>query len=159
MSTTKKIYNFLEEPRGAIYQELLKYGLRICNEFILVVRPTLPLERNGKEILEQLTPFLREELHLQSWPGTTLLKGYARVHFYKLTPQSTAFLLNSANFLFDWCQPRLPEDLCLIRDDKSPWLVSVSHEKDSYLHLSKNELDHLLSTVPLLKELISPQAT
>lgn len=154
MSNTEKMYSFVAEPKGPAYKELIKYSLGTCNEFILVVRPTLLLEDDG-EVLKQLLPFFIKKLQLQSWPGTTLLKGSAWVYFYKLTPHSAKVLLNSVNSLFDWSQPQLPEDLSLMREDGSPWLVSISHERDSYLYLSEDEFEKLLFDVPLLRELVN----
>jgi hypothetical protein len=53
--------------------------------------------------------------------------------------------------LYEWRQPNYPEDLCLLRQDRSPWLVSIAHENDSYLCLSSGkEKEDIIINVPEL---------
>jgi len=55
---------------------------------------------------------------------------------------------SAAHNLFQWQQPALPEDLCLLRADGSPWLTTISHERDAYLSLTDPELDQLSRRCP-----------
>ena len=49
-----------------------------------------------------------------------------------------------------WRQPDLPEDLCLLRADGSPWLATIAHEADGFLLLSEAEREDLNTRVPAL---------
>jgi len=59
-------------------------------------------------------------------------------------------LTKSASGLYDWVQPSLPEDLCLLRPDETPWLVTISHERDAYLVLDAKEHVELVREIPEL---------
>jgi hypothetical protein len=63
-------------------------------------------------------------------------------------------LKKATNALYGWVQPELPEDLCLLRDEKEAWLVSIAHERDSYLCLSEDERSRLLDALPQLAALL-----
>jgi hypothetical protein len=58
---------------------------------------------------------------------TTELSSYA------LTEECGAVISVLAECLYAWMQPALPEDLCLVREDGDPWLVSIAHEREGYL--------------------------
>ncbi|MCL6592265.1 MAG: hypothetical protein K6U80_20260 [Firmicutes bacterium] len=51
----------------------------------------------------------------------------------------------------DWKQPKLPEDLCLLRDNGTPWLISIAHENDMYLEISIEEKEALINNIPDIK--------
>jgi len=71
---------------------------------------------------------------------------------YTLLPNATAWsvIAASAQGLYDWQHPRLPEDLCFLRRDGSPWLGTVAHERDAFLDVDDSELVELLAAVPQL---------
>jgi hypothetical protein len=54
----------------------------------------------------------------------------------------------AADGLFDWVEPRLPEDPCLLREDGTAWLTTIAHERDAYFTLTPEERDQLLREVP-----------
>lgn len=141
----------LEEPKGAEYKALLRALSRFCQYALLVVRPNIPLSSYGQQTLQELEQDIVLRSSRQEWPGTRLLGGSATVYLVRLTNASLETLCSRASRLYDWIQPRLPEDLCLMRDESEPMLVTISHEKDAYLLLSEDEQQELLSAVPNLR--------
>lgn len=153
----RKMLTLIEEAKDGFYQQLIAYGSQHCSEVILVVRPSVQLDNSGMKFLDFISPYLKEKAQSQDWPGTHLINGYAWVYHYYLTPELTQVLLRSTNNLYAWLQPKLPEDLCLIRSDQDPWLVTISHEQDSYLYLSESELNELLSKMPLIRTILQSE--
>lgn len=147
------IWNLAEEPTGEVLHQLLEYALTQCKQFLLVTQET-ELKESGIQVLKNLEPFLLQKSEESQWPGTLLCgegAGGATVYQYKYCPESAAIIKGVARGLYDWLGPDLPEDLCLMRSDGSPWLVTISHEKDAYLELSVEEKDDLIAKVPGLK--------
>ena len=70
---------------------------------------------------------------------------------YDFVDGSADILVKAADGLFDWLEPRLPEDLCLLRSDGSPWLVTITHERDAYFVMSREEGLLLTSHIPSLR--------
>ncbi len=144
------MYNISNEPIGEAYRNLMDFSLGYCESFQLVIRDANLLCQTAKYALIQLEPFLLDRsVGTTKWHGTELLYGTdATVNRYNLTPDSVRFLKNATDRLYGWIQPVLPEDLCLIRPNGDPWLVSISHEKDSYLLLTAIEKDCLCEVIP-----------
>ncbi len=145
--------NFVREPRGRLYRGLLNFALEVCETALLVVGKRMPLGSKGQVVLSQLEPFLRCKAESSEWPGTQLLfGGTAWVFQYDFTPECAEILKRAASGL--GLQPKLPEDLCLLRADGQPWLVSMAHERDGYLDLTPDEKAHLFEVFPRLKALV-----
>lgn len=53
-------------------------------------------------------------------------------------------LKGCAQSVFEWLQPALPEDLCLLRDNGAPLLTTIAHEKLALLELSASDRASLL---------------
>jgi hypothetical protein len=47
--------------------------------------------------------------------------------------------------LYGWQFPHLPDDLCFYKTDGEVLLVTIAHERDSYLQLEESERDEVLS--------------
>ena len=151
----RKAIDLSQEPRGAVYRRLLDHARSGCEYALLVVREEdWPPGGSSATAIEALSPFLVSSEKRSEWPGTVLIAGTATVFNYKLTDDSVGVLKREAEGLYDWSAPELPEDLCLLRADLSPWLVSIAHERDGYLQLSDDELVELLRSAPDLGDLI-----
>jgi len=148
--------NFVREPRGGLYQGLLDFALEVCETALLVVRDMKPLSLGdkGQAVLSQLEPFLKRKIVSSEWPGTIAFGWTAWVFYYTLTPESVEILKQSATGLYSWMQPDLPEDLCLLRGDGRPWLVSIADERDGYLDLTQDEKARLFEALPALETLV-----
>jgi len=144
--------NFIKEPRGRIYRGLLDFALGKCETALLVLGPFLTAR--GQTVLAQLEPFLKQKAESSEWPGTQLLGGTAWVLRYHFTSECAEILKRAVSGLYRWLQPDFPEDLCLLRTDGRPWLVSIAHERDGYLDLTSEEKTHLFEAFPRLKALV-----
>ena len=142
-------YNLVKEPSGKEYSGLLDYAIRDCEYFLLITaRENKQLYPAGLSVLDRLSPFLYKKEMRSKWPGTSLLKNKVPVYTYYFVPESAAIIKNSAKSLYQWQRPNLPDDLCLLRTDESPWLVTIAHEQDGFLLLSENEISCLLKALP-----------
>lgn len=146
-----KQYTLLKEPQGAEYSGLLRTLSRFCQYALLVVRSTVPLSSYGRETLHELEQDIVIQEARQEWPGTRLYSGCATVYLIRLTRSALETLCSKAHRLYEWEQPLLPEDLCLMRDEVEPMLVSISHERDAYLLLSEDERREIISALPSLR--------
>jgi len=144
----KSVYNLQIEPSNQDYEDLLDYASVDCRYALVVIRDTIRLSLYGQEILEKLSKHLYKNQQTDQWPGTKLLNRQARVLEYHYVPEVVEIFKTNASKLFQWLQPDLPEDLCLLREDETPWLATITHEKDAYFVLSEKEKDNLFSTLP-----------
>jgi hypothetical protein len=150
VTTTRRLtYDIVNEPRGAVYGALLGCAAVACTSGLLVVRQPDELDLDGREVLNGLQPWMTEVQHSSTWPGTTLSEGdTAHLYYFRYGRPVVDFLRMYSNGLYDWVAPRLPEDLCLFRDDRSLWLATIAHEHDAYFELARDEHDELLARVP-----------
>lgn len=148
------IFTFTEEPSGQLYRALLDTCVEYCDVGLLVERPSIGLSEQGRSFLERLRPWIREERQLAEWPGTKLHGHTALVRFFAFNVESAIMLKETAKALYDWQQPTLPEDLCLLRPGGGPWLVSIAHERDGYLKISEEERDRFVQQLPGLASIL-----
>lgn len=134
-----QLWNLVEEPRGQTYRSLIRYAARACSTAILVVRDNQGSNELTKIALDRLRPHLLNESRESRWPGTELLGATALVCRYSLNSECVEVIAELVDGLYDWRQPRMPEDLCLLRNSDEPWLVTISHERDAYLKVSNEE--------------------
>ena len=157
MKANKFIFDIRIEPRGETYRRVIDLALHFCDQALLVIRTNISLSPYGAQTLKFLEPFLlRKMAKATQWPGTVLHyndlfpDNTATVYYYRLCSESARILKDAVEGLYSWKQPECPEDLCLLRSDGSPWLVTITHEEDSYLELTPKEKDRLLADVPEL---------
>jgi hypothetical protein len=154
MDVEAEAHTFLEQPTGYLYRGLIDHALGECRSALLVVRPSLGLSSQALGVLKQLEHLLDEKVDASEWPGTKLFNGSAVLFRYTFNAECAEILKQNANGLYEWLQPELPEDLCLLRADSIPWLVSISHEGDGCLYLAEAEISRLASALPELAELL-----
>lgn len=147
---TNTIYDLAEEPKGDVYRKLIQHSLGYCDSFQFVIRPTVDINESCKQLLNNLKPFLRGRTEESQWPGTQLVNGTAEIYRYNLTQASVIILAEVTDSLYAWLQPNLPEDLCFLRFEGKPWLVTITHEADGYLDLSTEERNLLAKKLPEL---------
>jgi hypothetical protein len=143
-------YDLSEEPRGSVYRGLIRASLNYGASFLLVVRSLLAVHQSVRLAMEDLEPFVVSRTDESEWPGTRLFDETASVSRFLLRSETARILGKVADGLYEWVQPDLPEDLCIMRADGSPWLVTISHEREAYLQLSDYEKKALLEEVPTL---------
>ncbi|MDA1324473.1 MAG: hypothetical protein O3C34_06990 [Proteobacteria bacterium] len=156
MNEITKMYDLIEEPRGKIYQALLMYAQKKCPYFLLVEPPGAGVDSEGTAVLLSLVQFLVEEKATKEWPGTIHLGNREATAFtFNFTPESLGLLLDATNGLYEWRLPSRPENLSLLRPDRSPWLTSIAHETDAYFKISEKEKSELVSEIPDLDGLLA----
>lgn len=131
---------FATEPSGRLYRSLLDCGLRFCAKAILVIQPDLGLDSEAKQLLSDLCKLGCEVIERGVWSGTVLFNETARVYEIPYGAAAANLLADAVDGVFDWLQPRRPEDLCLLREDGSAWLTSIVHERDAFLTLRDEEV-------------------
>jgi hypothetical protein len=146
----REMTTILTEPRGSAYVELIRAWLRYANVLVLATRHSLGTEASLLGVLKDLEPFAIGRNEESEWPGTKLVGHTATVYRIKFLPEVAEIMTQRAKGLFDWQQPWLPEDPCLLRPDGSAWLATISHENDAYMNLSRDERADLLSAAPHL---------
>lgn len=147
-----KIYFVRQELKGAPYNKLLEFAVAVGGYALLVFNSTKNLNIQGQMVLERLDPYLSEKKMQSQWPGTILLDSKELVFKYAICREFIDELKKAAKGVYSWLQPDLPEDLCLMRVDKTPWFYSVAHEAESYLELSDDELALLTKSIPEIDE-------
>jgi hypothetical protein len=152
-----KVYNLANEPRGATYAALLRFAQRQRYCVLLVTRLPECVNADYSEITEQLKPSLIQERESKEWPGTVLHGDTsALLRVYALSDASRQVLASGVEGLFGWQHPSRPEDLCLLREDGSPFLVTIAHEGDGYFELDEEEYNELGAEVVGIGGLLVP---
>lgn len=145
-------FTITSEPAGIVFRALLEIAGKFSTLGLVVVRPGEELEPTAVRLLSELKSFGDFPVELLSeWPGTKLLEGIARVQKFRIDPTVFRLLQTTAESLCDWQHPRLPEDLCLMRNDSSPILVTIAHGRDAYLVLSEEEAAEIQRHIPELR--------
>src|SRR5579875_897363 len=148
-------YTLIQEPAQQVYYHILEYALKQVQIGLFVVRPDMPLSTQGTNLIEELKPFIQKQIVSDEWPGTRLLTGNAIVYYFVYNRETLAILKKASDRLYQWLQPDLPEDLCLLKSYNKPWLVSISHEKDAYFILDEAEFSSLVIDIPELGNRLS----
>lgn len=145
-----KVYNLGAEPTGDLYRGLLAYAAGSCPRGILVTRVSAGWSDKAESFLQRLSPFVQSRTQESEWPGTRLIGHTAAVIRFYFGPDVVPLLTEATDRLYGWLQPDLPEDLCLLKSDGTPHLVTIAHEKDGYFNLSQQEYSGLVSALPKL---------
>lgn len=137
--------DFKQEPQGASYRALIDFVVPRFPVCLLVLRPGMAEQNDGTTAFRsRMKTYLLSETLAAEWPGTRLLQdGRARVLRYALNVDVGAILKDVSSGLYAWLQPELPEDFCVLREDGSAWLTTISHEKDAYLTPTDSEFKEL----------------
>jgi hypothetical protein len=144
--------SFSAEPVGNAYVQLIRHALGRCSTLLMVEREGIGLSEAAQDFLSRLQPFETRRQRGSRWPGTQLLDDEAVILEYRFCAEVMELVQQAAVGLFEWEQPALPEDPCLLRPSGEPWLVTIAHERDAYLRLTADELEELVSKVPELRE-------
>jgi len=128
-TSARKTYDLIDEPADDDYRALIDSSLVQCDTAILSV-PKRDVPSDVTAVLERLQPFSKCE----PLPGPT-----GNMHRYRLDRESAAVFKSVASRLYAWRRPSMPSDLCLMRTDGSPWLVSVASAQLGYVELTPFE--------------------
>jgi hypothetical protein len=142
----RKTYDLVDEPIGDDYRALLLCARSQCDTAVLSVDTGRGLDPSGAEVVDRLSPQLRSESR----------SGEVRLLRYELS-QACVDVLGEAPGLFAWQQPALPENLCLLRHDGSPWIVSIAAERIGYVEFTPFEKLLLGRAAPGLAAVLAHQ--
>lgn len=110
------------------YKVFIDAVSNFSDKFLLVERKDMDSSENLKYVLKKLEISLIEMKEQSEWPSTMLGDGAtANVYYYNVDDNSIKVLKEEAESLFSWEHPKLPEDLCFIKDDNA-WISTCSHE-------------------------------
>ncbi|MCB8818907.1 hypothetical protein [Desulfosporosinus shakirovi] len=135
------------DPKGKVYLDLIEFSFTVCDEFILVIRPDMTVSKYAKTVLDRLSLFLKERRDQLEWPGTRLGVGSkpVSVYYYRTDEEALKILFEVSESLHSWQHPRLPEDLCFLKNHK-PWLINSAHESESYFDTDdKDEIEQIMN--------------
>ena len=104
--------------------------------------------------MEIMKPFEIEIKRSSRWPGTELVGHKAMIYSFQSLPELSKILKEAANSLYSWVQPPLPEDLCFLRSDNTPLLITIAHEHCSSLDITDREKEELEKVTPDLFALL-----
>lgn len=147
-------FRVLREIDRDSYRDLLIAAQKVCDSFMLVVRPDLRLSEGAQALLEDLKPHLIEESRRSQWPGTRLTGKTARCLTFQFTSAAHAIIKVAVQGLYEWQQPKLPEDLSFYVKGET-WFFSMTHEREAYFRLEQEEFKELISHFPSLTKVLS----
>lgn len=142
----RKTYDLVDEPRGDDYRALLLCARSQCDTAVLSVDTSREFDAAGEEVVDRLSPQLRSESR----------SGGIRLLRFELN-QPCLDVLGEAAGLFSWQQPSRPENLCLLRADGSPWIVSIAAESIGYVEFTPFEKLLLGRAAPGLAAVLAHQ--
>lgn len=136
----------IKNPKKEVYRDLIDLACEVCDEFHIVLRKDMGSLEEYKNVLKKLEDSFIEMKEQSEWASTILGDNQtAYVYYYRANSHSNQVLKECSKSLYDWVQPNLPEDLSFFKNGKE-WLVTISHEKESYiLTEDKNEIDKVMN--------------
>ncbi len=161
-------------PTGAFFEALLDFAVARRGHyplFSLVQRRQKPATGAGAELLAALEPYLvttagtgklqplqhpddapqnpEKPAPSKGPPSGSFAAATERIHFYRLE-RSAAAVLVRAGGLESFVAP-LPEDLCVLASDKTPWLQSEARAGRYRLQLTAEEHKAIAKALPWLQ--------
>jgi hypothetical protein len=155
-------------PTGAFFEALLDFAVARRGRyplFSLVQRGQKPATGDAAELLAALEPYLittagtgklppeaapaAEKPAAKAPPSGSFAAATERIHFYRLERSAVAVLARTGG-LSSFCAP-LPEDLCVLASDKTPWLQSDARAGSYRLQLTAEEHKAIAKALPWLQ--------
>lgn len=160
--TTKKGGNMPDiniSIKGKKYRNIIEYMCNNCQYFVFIISTYEYIENNTTEeysryiknveqLMKKLKPYL---IKINNTPINFLQMGikYEReeweqekylydICIFKITEELKQILEETANSLYEWKQPSLPEDIMFIKDDFIKFSIE-SNEDNGYIYC--NSLD------------------
>ncbi len=166
-STKRYHFEILGRPRGETYRALIRELAALC-PFGMLRQNRFPRETE-LAVLDLLQPDTVARMKKLAIPGYFIGPSFLKipdevenpyhVYVFQLTERALSVLTRVTNRLYGWQYPDLPEDLCLLREDWMPCLMTVSHDCIGYLYMTPAELFPLLERVRGLRVSVGPLET
>ncbi|MDQ6771042.1 MAG: hypothetical protein M3Z54_13765 [Gemmatimonadota bacterium] len=123
--------DILAEPRGAEYHALLQFLGPRSATFALVWSDQLTFAASADDMRIRLGPFERRTERVSEWPGTQLFGSLVTMRHYASSAGALR-VLETAEGLYSWQAPALPEDLSFSAPDGRTIFASIAHERDAW---------------------------
>jgi hypothetical protein len=146
----RNTYDLVDEPAGEALRELLTWTLSAATQLGLVVNShNVRLSSRAVAFLEDASPHLVAINEVSEWPGTQIIgQRRAILRIYRYNLECMELFAATAERLYMWVNPGLPEDPHLLREDGSVVLGTVAQEDDGWMQLNTAEYDSLIRSVP-----------
>ena len=118
-------WELTENPSGEVYKNLIDVLCTYSDTFYFITRKEL---RYNPLILEQFEPYIIETYKTKEWANTLTAGPPATVYLIQSNPETCKILQQSANSLYEWVAPNLPEDLTFIKNNFE-WFTCTTHEE------------------------------
>lgn len=132
----------LNNLKESIYYKFIDLAFEICDTFYFVVRRNFSstdenidyskdiyLNKLGKNIIQELNPYLVKVNEQLEWPSTTLGGDIpALVYYFRTDEGAKKILQKVSNSINNWIQPDRPEDLGFMYKDEV-WFANCTHEE------------------------------
>ncbi|MFD0589371.1 leucine-rich repeat domain-containing protein [Paenibacillus sp. GCM10027627] len=143
------------DPRGEAYEQVIDLAIRSTECFVLKVWAE---GDQYTSILKELEPYLVKTIVIQDSNRDELTRirdtyrSYAfytagTYYFYRCCEESGSLLKQRAERLSDWIHPRLPEDLCFLKEGGGDYLYSIVHEHMYGLEVTEEEAIELMDQI------------
>ncbi|SDZ63472.1 hypothetical protein SAMN05421736_12352 [Evansella caseinilytica] len=140
-------WDLTENPAGLIYKEFIKVLCDYSDAFFFVTRKEL---KYNQEILDTFHPYVIHRYQTNEWANTIAKGSPATVFVFAANADTCHLLQQSANALYDWVAPNLPEDLTFIKN-RFEWFTSTTHEKDACFSIRSEYYRNIIHTIEGLK--------
>jgi hypothetical protein len=131
------------------WKPLLRIASGFATTIGMIVRQCHGPSPTQDALLAALQPYLVREERVRAWPGSELMEGRTcERRLYRVTPEVVEVVLGAARNLGEWCNPKLPDDLHLLRDDGSVVLASITQEDDVWIELGSVEYARFNGSAP-----------
>jgi hypothetical protein len=108
------------------------------------------LSDQASQVLTSIQPYLVESKETNEYPGGVLPWGTVQVNRYRLDNQLLKIVVSATDHLFEWQEPLLPNDLCLLMG-REPWLITMASDRVALLNLDREEVLEVQETIPSLR--------
>lgn len=112
------------------------------------------LSADAIDLIASLSPWLVSVEQVNQWPGTRNFPPdrLSARYLYGCEAEVVRLLIAAAVGLYSWVSPALPENLHLLRDDRSILLASVSQEEIAWVEMIESELGILTPRISFLAD-------
>lgn len=149
------------DPKGEAYKQVIDIAIRNSACFVLSERLWHLAEGEEKpyaSVLEALEPYLVKTIIIQgeNIEDVIKVKESYRSHafytagtyyLYRCCDESGNLLKQMANQLSDWNSPKLPEDLCFLKEGGGDFLYSIVHENMYGIDVTDDEAMVLMDQI------------
>jgi hypothetical protein len=140
-------WELLENPSDETYQQLIKVLCDNSDKFYFITRQELSY---NPTILLKFKPYILQSYKTNKWANTITKGPRATVYVIEANSNTCRLLQQSANKLYDWVSPELPEDLTFIKNNFE-WFSCTSHEEFGGFSIRSDQYRDLMNQIEGLK--------